>query len=32
LAKLNNNAVTIKHAIDDVAAFKTKEELSGIQG
>lgn len=32
LVKVNNNAVTIKHAIDDVAALKTKEEFSGIQG
>jgi len=32
LAKVNKNAITIKHAIDAVAAFKTKEELSGTQG
>lgn len=29
LVKVNNNAVTIKRTIDAVAAFKTKEELSG---
>jgi hypothetical protein len=29
LVKVNNNAVTIKCTIDAVAAFKTKEELSG---
>lgn len=29
LVRVNNNAVTIKHTIDAVAAFKTKEELSG---
>jgi hypothetical protein len=32
LAKVNNNAVAFKRAIDAVVAFKTKEELSGIQG
>ena len=29
LVKVNNNAATIKNTIDAVAAFKTKEELSG---